>query len=172
METKINYYKILNNWLYDRNKYTPIPKELKDTKKIPTTILLYHFKYSKYIKILSELFNSYNIYQMPINDVLKLLKYIIYKTGYKPPFVKYEKIIENKLLDILKKKYPYLKKVEIAFLCNKIENSEKKDFFYKMFGLKKDYEKKKIKKLERENKKEEFKKLKQTLTVEDLLSDI
>lgn len=162
-QEKINYYQILNKWLYDRNKYSLLPKELKDCKQLPKTIILYHFQYSKYINIIDKFYNRWNIYNLSIEDILLELKTLIYKTNYKPPFVKYSKKIADKLAKVLKLQYPYLKKYEILLLVDYINNSELKEFYYKQFGLEKDFEKKKNKKTKKER---------QIKTVKDLILEL
>jgi len=138
-------YQVLNRWLYDGSKTTQMPKELESDKVIPPTILLYHFQSSKYILYLSEVFNSYDLYQMNKVDIFRFMKQCILLTGYKPPFIQKVKSQKNKLATILRLKFPYLKMYEIDFLIDEIDNSEEKDRVYETLGLYKPKKKKSTK---------------------------
>ena len=139
MKTKdsgVSPYTLLNKWLYDGSETTDIPKELTENKYvISQNILLYHFLHSKYIVYISEIFNNYNLYLMDRVDVFKFLKQCILVTGYRPKFYAKNEIEKSKVINFLKEKYPFLKKEEIMFLRDNIDNSDFKDVFYENIGI-------------------------------------
>ena len=131
----ISPYQILNRWLYDGNKNSKIPKELEDTKAIPQTQLIYHFINTPYIVYLSKVFNNFGLYQLNKLDVFKLMKETIQISGYRPPFIPRKNPEKNKMLKVLKMKFPFMKMYEIDLLITQIDKSEYKDSIYESFGF-------------------------------------
>jgi chaperonin cofactor prefoldin len=134
---------IFERWLLTSDK-DPIPEKLLETNAIPHHVILNKFKYSNYIIYLNNLFNTFDIYRMPIEDVYKMTKQCIKLTGFKTPFISPNKseIEKTKLHNFLKKKFYFLKNYEISSLIQEIDNIPEKDSIYEFFGI---YKHKKVK---------------------------
>jgi hypothetical protein len=75
-------------------------------------------------------------------DIFRTLKECVTMSGYKPPFVPRQSKRKSKMVDVLKFKYPYLKKEELFMMVDFIDDSEDKDSIYEMFGFYKPKKKK------------------------------
>jgi len=136
-EEKLSPYQILNKWLYDKDPDSKIPQEVIESKAIGSQYILYFFQSSPYISWFSKLFNNYNVFQVPIEDILKCMKSILLRVNFKPRYIKKNKSVESPLYKCLKIRYPFLKKYEMIMLLDLIESGEDRDTIYEMFGLKK-----------------------------------
>ena len=134
---KISPYTLLNKWLYDGSKTTKIPPEVISNKVVSQNILLYHFQQSKYIVYLSEVFNNFYLYSLDREEVFHFLKECIQRTGFRPRFIPRIRQTYSKTVKILTLKFPLLKKDDIKMLIEKIDESEQKDAFYEMIGIRK-----------------------------------
>ena len=160
METKgseVSIWTLLNRWLYDGSKSSPMPKELIEDKTIGPQYILYYFRNSIYNLWINEHFNNYDVYQLDRIGVLKFLKQCILDTGYKPKIFPRYKTQQTKIGKVLKKKYPYFKTDDIDLLVKKIDLSADKDRVYETLGLYNPKKKKttKTKKAEIEGRKKE-----------------
>ena len=168
-EKKDSPYTILNKWLNDKSKFTSIPQEVLDCKEIGPQYILYYFQSSPCILYLSDVFNNFNIYQMEIEDTLKMMKDICLRTSFRPRYIPTGK---EKMLDIskkLKKKYPYLKNYEVGIIANKIESLPERDDIYESLGLL-NTRKKKTTKENKESLKQNIQS-QEVCSVDDLLED-
>ena len=94
---------------------------------------------------------------------------MLYFTGYRQPFIqKSKKTEDNKLVGILKDKYPFLKKEEIYMLVDIIDRMEDKDVIYEMYGL---YQIK-SKRFTQKEKKEQQEKINSIINKDDLLDSL
>tara|TARA_R110000824_G_scaffold266054_5_gene454999 strand:- start:317 stop:826 length:510 start_codon:yes stop_codon:yes gene_type:complete len=131
----VSPYTILNRWLYDGSKSTPLPEELATGYAIGQTILLYHFQQSEHIVYLSEMFNNYSLYTMPKEDVFKMLKDCVQRTGFKPRFIAHTKETKSKVSKALKKHHPYLDQDDVNLLTDLIESRDDKESLYETLGV-------------------------------------
>lgn len=129
-------YTIFNHWLHDGSLKTDIPKEIVDLKSFSHTYLLYYFQSSPYIVYLNEHFNNFGFYTMDRLEAFRFMKECVYKSGYKPPFIKRRSASKEKLSKYLKGKFPYLKRYEVDQLCKIVDKSPNADSIYEMAGLK------------------------------------
>ena len=134
-EKKVSVYTILNKWLYDGSASTKLPDEVESDKSISQMYLLYYFRASPYGLVIDKLMNNWGIFSLDRNEVLCFLKQCISVTGYKPPFIQKIPTKKNKLFDILKEKYPFLKPGEVSMLIEFVDQSTEKDQIYEMFGI-------------------------------------
>ena len=134
-EKKVSVYTVLNRWLFDGSKETKIPDDVEKDKSISQMYLLYYFRPSPYGLVISKLLNNWSIFQLDRIELLYFLKECISLSGYKPPFIPKLSAKKNKLTDLLKEKYPFLKMEEVQMLVEKIDVSEEKDRYYETFGL-------------------------------------
>jgi len=147
-------YKTFNNWLFDRNikseipkpkidKYTNeeiIPDILKYNSPIHHTYILPMFvNYPKLNKYLDTYFNNINLRYLDKKEFFYFIKQCVIDfrvQRYNIPFIrKYYK--RHKLFSILRKKIPILKDYEIFTLCDNIDRMEDKDDIYDSLGVKK-----------------------------------
>ena len=167
-KVSISPYMLLTAWVKDGDIKSPYPKELKESKVINQTFLLYYFITNGPITIyINDHFNNYNLLYLPVIEVMKLLKTINYYTGFVQKYIpKCKKNGENKLIEILKKKFPYYKCEEINMVANIIDSDKDlQDSIYQSFGLRNVSSKKMTKK--------EFKKqIDNILTKQELLNDL
>lgn len=166
----LSSYQILNNWLKDGNLKSDYPKELENDRSISQIIFLNYFRSSqKYFPFINKIFNNYDVFSIPVKELFYLLKEMLYFTGYRQPFIqKSKKAEDNKLVGILKDKYPFLKKEEIYMLVDIIDRMEDKDVIYEMYGL---YQIK-SKRFTQKEKKEQQEKINSIINKDDLLDSL
>ena len=138
------------NWLFDGNidSKIPAPRTTDDGKIIVPDILKYNSPITnRYVisvflrngplnKYLNQYFNDINIYSIPREELLYFIKKCVlsfrigkYDTTY------YKRKYNTKLYNVIEKRYPYLKFFEVEFLCDVINRSDKKSFYYNSLGL-------------------------------------
>lgn len=161
-------YMLLNAWFRDGSKNSPLPKELEESKAFAQTYILYYFQSNPKLFIwINKVYNNFNLFAIPVNEILKTMKEIIRVTGYRQPFVKKaEKETKNQLCGILKKKYVGYKPEEISMAVDLIDKDEElQSIVYETFGIREPGKSK--------TKKNEFKqKMESILSKESLLNDL
>lgn len=163
----VSPYMMLNSWLRDGSLTTPIPEECLNGS-IPQLMILNYFQSSpKYFVTINKLFNNFNLFALNIQDILRLMKELVYYTSYKPPFIpKAAKDIENKLCGILRDKFPYFRKEEISMVVSYIDkNPEIQEVIYEQFGIRNV-------KAKKSNKTEYNKKMKSVMSAQSLLESL
>jgi len=169
-------YTLLGRWISDGKKYSAIPQEIIEDKRIGPQYLLYYFQASPFILYFSSIFNNYSIYQLDRLEVFKFIKQTVLKCGFKPPFIPRTSIDRSKIAKNLRSKFPYLKYDDINLAVEFLDKSEDKDSIYEFFGLypSKKEKIKKTKKVKSKQKEQEVKKEEVVNTgysVEDLLKN-
>lgn len=164
----VNAWTSFNSWIGDMDLNSPIPEILLESPAINNLTLLYHFVQFPLVFIyINNTFNNYNLLLLDKASVLKMVKEIIYYTRFRPKYMKTEKKVEDdKLIGILKSKYPYYRKEEIYMASEILDKyPELKEDIYEMYGLRALKSKKITKK--------EFKeKLQSIVTKQSLLEDL
>lgn len=164
----VNAWTSFNSWIGDMDLNSPIPEILLESPAITNLTLLYHFVQFPLVFIyINNTFNNYNLLLLDKASVLKMLKEIIYYTRFRPKYMKTEKKVEDdKLIGILKSKYPYYRKEEIYMASEILDKyPDLKEDIYEMYGLRALKSKKITKK--------EFKeKLQSIVTKQSLLEDL
>ena len=164
----VNAWTSFNSWIGDMDLNSPIPEILLESPSITNLTLLYHFVQFPLVFIyINNTFNNYNLILLDKASVLKMIKEIIYYTRFRPKYMKTEKKVEDdKLIGILKSKYPYFRKEEIYMASEILDKyPELKEDIYEMYGLRSLKSKKVTKK--------EFKeKLQSIVTKQSLLEDL
>jgi len=143
-------FKTYFNWLFDGNinSKIPAPRTTEDGKVIVPNILKYNSPITnRYVisvflrnlslnKYLDQYFNNINIYSIPREELLYFIKKCVlefrvgkYDTTY------YKRKYNDKLYNVIEKRYPQLKSFEVDFLCDIINKSDKRDTFYNSLGL-------------------------------------
>ena len=133
----VSPYKILSDWIYDGNKNSEMPEDLKNDKAIGSQFVLYFFRGSKYFHFIESMFNNYDVFQLNKFDVFRFIKSSVRSSGYRQRYLSSFKDSKSKLATILKKKYPVLKYDDVNLLVDIIDNGEMKDLVYETLGLKK-----------------------------------
>lgn len=147
-EQQINHYKVFKDWLYNSLPDADLPQET--IKNINPKFILCMFGSLGHITVyLNELCNNYETiwYRHPI-EFYKFIKKIVLSKNIKPnefSFYKHEK--EDKDLNLLNTKMPYLKKYEITNLLKLMDGTEELNDLYETFGMVK-YKKTKMSKTE------------------------
>ncbi len=149
METKgnkVSVYTLLNRWLHDGSKTSKLPEEIIEAKNIGPQYILYYFKDSVYNIWINEHFNNYYMFSLDKEDVFKFMKECVRYTGYSPDYYpRYNNTIK-KLTKALMIKFPYLKKEDVDFMADMIDNGDDADQIYETLGLKNPKKKKMTKK--------------------------
>ena len=160
-------YTLMNSWLRDGDLNTPIPEACCYPAISQIVILTYFWTSPRFFVYINKLFNCYELFSMPVPDLLKMMKEIVYYTSYKQPYIaKGAKDVQNKLHPILKSKFPYYRNEEISMIIEKIDSDEKlQSVIYEQFDIR---QPKKYK----TNKKEFEKKKSEILSKDDLLNSI
>ena len=166
-KSSISPYMLLNAWIRDGNLKSPLPKDIEDGKQFGPHFILYYFVSSpELFRFINKTFNNYNLWSLNTIDVLKTIKEIVYYTGFRQPFIQSVKKEENKLVDIIKEKYPYYKREEISMVVDIIDADEElQATIYENFNLRPPTKKK-------SNKKDFKEKLSKILSKESLFNDL
>jgi hypothetical protein len=143
-------FKTYYNWLFDGHKDSQIPSPRTDDngKDIVPDILKYNspitnqYAISVFLKnlhlnkYLDQYFNNINLYSIPRDELLKFIKRCVleFRIGRYDP-IYYRRKYNDKLYEIIEKKFPHIKSFEIEYLCSIINKSDKKDSIYKSLGL-------------------------------------
>ena len=133
----VSVYTILDKWLFDGSKSSPIPKEVKEDKRIGPNHLLYFFSGTEHSVYISKYFNNFNIYQLDRLEVFSMIKDIVQKTAYVPRWKRRYNSSKSAIAKELWKKYPYLKPDDINLLADNLENMDCRDAVFEMLGLEK-----------------------------------
>lgn len=143
-------FKTYYNWLFDGVRDSPIPAARTDddgkvivpdilkynspiTNSYVITVFLKNLELNKY---LNDYFNNINIYSIPRDELLYFIKKCVldFRVG-RYDTIYYKRRYNDKLYNIIEKRYPYLKSFEVDFICNNINKSDKKTTIYKSLGL-------------------------------------
>lgn len=159
-------YMIMNSWLKDGSLKTPVPDECCYPAISPVVLLTYFWASPKYFVFINKHFNNFDLFSLPVPEILKFIKEIVYYTSYKQPYTpRTPKDIQNKLQPILKSKFPYYRNEEISMIIEKIDEDKKlQDVIYEQFNIR-------LPKKTASSKKE-FKKKSEILSKNDLLNSL
>jgi len=133
----VSVYTLLDKWLFDGSKTSPIPKEVVNDKKIGPNHLLYFFSGTQHGVYISKYFNNFGIYQLDRLEVFGMIKDIVQKTAYVPKWKKRFHETRSKIFKELWRKYPYLKPDDINLLADNLEKMDCRDTVFEMFGIEK-----------------------------------
>ena len=162
MDKPISPYTLFQNWLFDGNPKSDIPKGdgipdlLKYNSPINSKFMISMFlNQGKLNHFLNEYFNNIGLYYLDKEELMKFMKKCVidFKIQRKSlPYTSRSK--NNKLFDTLRRKIPIMKKHDISLLCDIIDNSKEKEEVYYSLGLEKPETIKKQKGLKKQTKKE------------------
>lgn len=167
-KTTISPYMLLNAWFRDGNLKSKLPKEIEDCSAFNQVILLYYFVTNPQISIwINNNFNNFDLFSIPVRDILNMMKVIIYCTGFRQQhYIERTKKDENVLCDLLKKKFPYYKSEEITMVVDMIDSdADVQSMVYENFGIRAVTKRK-------NNSKDFSKKLNGILSRETMLNDL
>lgn len=168
-ENKVSPYQILNTWLKDGDTKSPFPEALGDGKCISPTYLFSYFQTSlQHFPYIEKHFNNFNFFLLRPTEIFQFMKQCIMGSGYIQKFVSKDKSTDNKIYKLLKEKFPFFKREEILMVISFIDESDEKDKYYEMFGCINSGKKK----LTIAEKKERTQKIKESLSVSDLIGSI
>jgi len=136
-------YKTFNNWLFDGNLESPFPKPtdkinlLKYNSPITHVFVLQLFLRSgKLNDYLNKYFNNIGLRYLDKEEFFKFIKKCVIDFRVtKRDTVFYPRQAKNKLFDILRLKFPYLKKDDVYLLIDGIEKSDQKEGIYHALGM-------------------------------------
>ena len=162
MDKPISPYTLFQNWLFDGNPKSDIPKGdgipdlLKYNSPINSKFMISMFlNQGKLNHFLNEYFNNIGLYYLDKEELMKFMKKCVidFKIQRKSlPYTSRSK--NNKLFDTLRRKIPIMKKHDISLLCDIIDNGKEKEDIYYSLGLEKPETIKKQKGLKKQTKKE------------------
>lgn len=163
-------FKTFNNWLFDGQRNSPIPKPksgvdiLKYNSPITHTFLVSMFlKHGPLNSYLNKYFNDMNLRYLTREELFKFIKRCVIDCRIKKRDITYYPRKARQILyETLRERIPTLKNDDILLLCEIIEKSKNKDSIFESLGLEKP-KKKKMKK----SKKKEAKKI----SLKDLLNE-
>ncbi|MFW9871530.1 MAG: hypothetical protein ACFFG0_00300 [Candidatus Thorarchaeota archaeon] len=150
-------FKTYNNWLFDGQKNSPIPKPknginiLKYNSPITHTFVVSMFlRHGPLNNYLNKYFNDINLRYLTKEELFKFIKKCVrdFKVTRRD-ITYYPRRPKQILFDKLREKTPGLKNDDISLLCDIIEKSDNRDSIYESLGL----EKPKKKKVKKERKK-------------------
>lgn len=143
-------FKTFNKWLFDGSRNSPIPEPRfdKDGKVIVPDILKYNspithtYLISMFVKngplnhYLNEVFNSMDVRYLDKKELMLFIKQCVLDMRVKPrdttyfPFKRQEKLINE-----LRRRFPFLKPYDLSYLTKLIDESEDKDSIYQTLGI-------------------------------------
>ena len=136
-------FRTFNNWLFDRNKNSPIPppKDGVDIMKYNSPIthvfaLQLFMRHGPLNQYLDEYFNNIGLRYIPKDEFFKFIKKCVLDFKVKRTqtvFYKWRR--QNKLYNILRDKFPQFKNDDISLLCELIEKSDDKKAIYESLGM-------------------------------------
>lgn len=136
-------YQIFNEWLFDRNINSPIPKPkdgvdiLKYNSPITHTYIISLFlRNGSLNSYLNDYFNNINLRYIKKEELLYFIKKCVIDFRVKKRdlmFYKYQK--QDKLFNNLRERFPQFKNNDISLLCDLIDRSEEKSRIYESIGL-------------------------------------
>jgi len=150
-------FKTFHDWLFDGNQKNEIPKsdpenDVSDILEITHTYIISLFiKCGSFNNYLNKHFNNIGLRYVDKSELLYYIKEQVYKLGIKQHQLYYPaRTRKNKLFDVLREKFLYLKNNDISLICDKIDKSDEKEQIYNSLEIKKSkrerIKKKKIKK--------------------------
>lgn len=161
-EKTISPYTVFNNWLFDGNIKSNLPKgkDIPDLLNYKSPInhlymISMFLNQGKLNHFLNEYFNNIGLYYLDKEELMKFIKKCIIDFKIQKrnlPYFTRQK--NNKLFNILRKKIPYMKNHDIVLLCDLIDNSKEKNEIYYSLSLEKTETIKKQKGLKQQQKKE------------------
>lgn len=136
-------YKTFNTWLFDGSLNTPFPKAtdklnlLKYNSPITHTFVLQLFlRHGKLNDYLNTYFNNIGLRYLDKEEFFKFIKKCVIDFRInKRDTVFYPRKAYNKLFDILREKFPFLKKDDVYLLIEEIDRSGDKEGVYNAVGL-------------------------------------
>lgn len=164
-------YKTFQNWLFDRDQKSEIPKPKfdKDGKVIIPDILKYNspitpeylltmfMKNPPMNRFLNIYLNNMGIRYLDKRDLFKFIKKCVYDFKLKRSDIVYIPRYKHdgELFKVLRGNIKILKNHDINLLCNIIERSKERDDLYRSFGLKK-LKKQKLKMVKKNSRREKI----------------
>jgi len=161
-------FKTFNNWLFDGNRTSPIPKPQIDAngKEIVPDILKYNspightyvvslfMRYGELNHYLDEYFNDINLRYLSREELFKFVKKCVIDFRVRRgDLVFYPRKERFKLFEVLREKIAVLKNDDLFLLCDMIDKSDSKEGVYQLFDLDKP-KKLKLKKSDKKKKDE------------------
>lgn len=136
-------YQIFNEWLFDRNIDTPIPKPrdgvdiLKYNSPITHTYLISLFlRNGPLNEYLDKYFNNIGLRYLKKEELFYFIKQCVIDFRVKKRdlvFFRYQR--QDKLFNNLRERFPQFKNNDVSLLCELIERSEERDRIYESIGL-------------------------------------
>jgi hypothetical protein len=136
-------YKTFNNWLFDGSLDSPLPKStdkvnlLKYNSPITHTFVLQLFlRNGPLNNYLNKYFNNIGLRYLDKEEFFKFIKKCVIDFRVnKRDIVFYPRRAQNKLFDILRGRFPLLKKDDVYLLIDEIDRSDEKGGVYNALGL-------------------------------------
>lgn len=136
-------YRTFNQWLFDRNKTSPIPPAkngvdiLKYNSPITNTFVLSLFMRNGSLNhYLDKYFNNMGLRYLSREELFKFIKKCVIDFKVKRRDIVFYKFRrQDKLYNILREKFPQFKNDDISLLCELIEKSDEKEAIYSSIGL-------------------------------------
>lgn len=120
-------YDILFQWLFSKDLNYNVPNEIIESKISAKYILLNFMNIPKLCLFFDKYFNTYDIYQIKDEDIFKELKILCNKYNVNKKdilYIPFKKLEKNKIVDNLRSRIPYLKKIELEYLYDKLSDDE------------------------------------------------
>lgn len=136
-------FRTFNSWLFDGQKYSPIPKPkngvnlLKYNSPITHTFLVSMFlRHGPLNSYLNKYFNDMNLRYLTKEELFKFIKKCVIDFKVKKrDIVYYPRRAKQILYDILRERIPTFKNDDVLLLCEIIEKSENRDAIFESLGL-------------------------------------
>lgn len=137
-------FRTYNNWLFDGQRNTPIPRTdkldiLKYNSPITHTFVVSMFLRNAYLNsFLDTYFNDINLRYLTKEELFKFIKKCVMDFKIKKrDIVYYPRRQKDILFDKLRERIPTLKNDDILLLCEIIDKSENKNSVFESLGMEK-----------------------------------
>lgn len=164
-------YRTFQNWLFDKDRKSPIPKPKfdKDGKIVIPDILKYNspitpeylltmfMKTPPMNRFLNIYLNNMGIRYFEKEELFKFIKQCVFDFNLKRSDIVYIPRYKHdgELYKVLRKSLIIFKNSDVNLLCDIIEKSKERDFYYRAFGLRKP-KRQKLKMIKKNNRKEKI----------------
>ena len=128
----------MNKWMFDGQKYSPVPNVLLKPK-CPVTnysLLVMFMRHGEMTHYLNKYINNVYMFSIPLEEMLIFIKKCVFKYRLNRSFMYYSKrLMSDKLFDLLREKYPTYKNTDLLLLRDMINESPDRPEIYHSLGL-------------------------------------
>jgi len=128
----------MNKWMFDGQKYSPVPDILLKPK-CPVTnysLLVMFMRHGELTHFLNKYMNNNYMFSIPLEEMLIFIKKCVFEYRLTRNHMYYSKrLMADKMFDILRDKYPTYKNTDLVLLRDLINEAPDRLEIYHALGL-------------------------------------